>query len=161
MTRQKSKVSNLSSVLRRRLNVVVWNMSSCMYFSLDLYHQTFYPPRYISGWNVNYEEGSNMLNIVLELGNQIRWSNIEHMPWLTRIHRHFWNIHTISNYFELQGALPLPQSFQFLMIMMNNFLMQYDTDGSGQIEFPEFCNMMSHKMNASDDKEAVRKNYRK
>ena len=34
-------------------------------------------------------------------------------------------------------------------------LMQYDTDGSGQIEFPEFCNMMSHKMNASDDKEAV------
>ena len=33
---------------------------------------------------------------------------------------------------------------------------QYDTDGSGQIEFPEFCNMMSHKMNASDDKEAVR-----
>ena len=34
--------------------------------------------------------------------------------------------------------------------------MQYDTDGSGQIEFPEFCNMMSHKMNASDDKEAVR-----
>ena len=35
--------------------------------------------------------------------------------------------------------------------------MQYDTDGSGQIEFPEFCNMMSHKMNASDDKEAVKK----
>ena len=34
--------------------------------------------------------------------------------------------------------------------------LQYDTDGSGQIEFPEFCNMMSHKMNASDDKEAVR-----
>ena len=33
---------------------------------------------------------------------------------------------------------------------------QYDTDGSGEIEFPEFCNMMSNKMNQSDDAEMVK-----
>merc|ERR1711931_457500 len=42
-----------------------------------------------------------------------------------------------------------------------NFLKcQYDTDGSGQIEFPEFCNMMSHKMNITDDVEMVRLAFR-
>ena len=40
------------------------------------------------------------------------------------------------------------------------FLIQYDTDGSGQIEFPEFCNMMSHKMSMSDDEEMVRLAFR-
>ena len=35
-------------------------------------------------------------------------------------------------------------------------LPQYDTDGSGQIEFPEFCNMMSNKMGEQDDTEMVR-----
>ena len=46
--------------------------------------------------------------------------------------------------------------------MLNtNFLKcQYDTDGSGQIEFPEFCNMMSHKMNITDDVEMVRLAFR-
>ena len=44
-----------------------------------------------------------------------------------------------------------------MMLIICDFPLQYDTDGSGQIEFPEFCNMMSHKMNASDDKEAVKK----
>ena len=37
---------------------------------------------------------------------------------------------------------------------------QYDTDGSGQIEFPEFCNMMSHKMSDNDDEEMVRLAFR-
>ena len=32
---------------------------------------------------------------------------------------------------------------------------QYDTDGSGEIEFPEFCNMMSNKMSQQDDAEMV------
>ena len=40
------------------------------------------------------------------------------------------------------------------------FVCQYDTDGSGQIEFPEFCNMMSHKMNENDDEEMVRLAFR-
>ena len=39
-----------------------------------------------------------------------------------------------------------------LLEMINEF----DTDGSGQIEFPEFCNMMSSKMGETDDEEAVR-----
>ena len=39
-------------------------------------------------------------------------------------------------------------------------LFQYDTDGSGQIEFPEFCNMMSHKMSNTDDEEMVRLAFR-
>jgi len=25
-------------------------------------------------------------------------------------------------------------------------IVKYDTDGSGQIEFPEFCNMMANKV---------------
>ena len=33
---------------------------------------------------------------------------------------------------------------------------QYDTDGSGEIEFPEFCNMMSQKMSQQDDAEMVK-----
>ena len=37
---------------------------------------------------------------------------------------------------------------------------QYDTDGSGQIEFPVFCNMMSHKMSDNDDEEMVRLAFR-
>ena len=28
--------------------------------------------------------------------------------------------------------------------------LKYDTDGSGKIEFPEFCNMMSHKMSYAE-----------
>ena len=39
-----------------------------------------------------------------------------------------------------------------LLEMINEF----DTDGSGQIEFPEFCNMMASKVGANDDEEAVR-----
>ena len=37
---------------------------------------------------------------------------------------------------------------------------QYDTDGSGQIEFPEFCNMMSDKMNAVNDEDMIRMAFR-
>ena len=39
-----------------------------------------------------------------------------------------------------------------LLEMINEF----DTDGSGQIEFPEFCNMMASKVGANEDEEAVR-----
>ena len=39
-----------------------------------------------------------------------------------------------------------------LLEMINKF----DTDGSGQIEFPEFCNMMASRMSNNDDEEAVR-----
>ena len=38
--------------------------------------------------------------------------------------------------------------------------LQYDTDGSGQIEFPEFCNMMSDKMNAANDEDMIRMAFR-
>ena len=38
----------------------------------------------------------------------------------------------------------------------NDFPRQYDTDGSGEIEFPEFCNMMSQKMSQQDDAEMVK-----
>ena len=38
----------------------------------------------------------------------------------------------------------------------NQFPRQYDTDGSGEIEFPEFCNMMSQKMSQQDDAEMVK-----
>ena len=31
-----------------------------------------------------------------------------------------------------------------------------DADGSGEIEFPEFCNMMSQKMSQQDDAEMVK-----
>ena len=37
---------------------------------------------------------------------------------------------------------------------------QYDTDGSGQIEFPEFCNMMSAKMGDDNDEDMVRLAFR-
>ena len=39
-------------------------------------------------------------------------------------------------------------------------LAQYDTDGSGMIEFPEFCNMMSDKMNAVNDEDMIRMAFR-
>ena len=39
-----------------------------------------------------------------------------------------------------------------LLEMINEF----DTDGSGQIEFAEFCNMMASKVGENDDEEAVR-----
>ena len=38
--------------------------------------------------------------------------------------------------------------------------MQYDTDGSGMIEFGEFCNMMSDKMNADNDEDMIRMAFR-
>ena len=37
---------------------------------------------------------------------------------------------------------------------------QYDTDGSGQIEFPEFCNMMSAKMGTVNDEDMIRMAFR-
>ncbi len=38
---------------------------------------------------------------------------------------------------------------------------QFDTDGSGVIEFPEFCNMMAVKMNEdSTDEELIRIAFR-
>ena len=37
---------------------------------------------------------------------------------------------------------------------------EYDTDGSGQIEFPEFCNMMSAKMAEDNDEDMVRLAFR-
>ena len=39
-----------------------------------------------------------------------------------------------------------------LLEMINEF----DSDGSGQIEFPEFCNMMASKVGENEDEEAVR-----
>ena len=39
-------------------------------------------------------------------------------------------------------------------------MMQYDTDGSGQIEFPEFCNMMADKMNTVNDEDMIRMAFR-
>ena len=38
-------------------------------------------------------------------------------------------------------------------------IVKYDTDGSGQIEFPEFCNMMSHKMGTVNDEDMIRVVY--
>ena len=38
--------------------------------------------------------------------------------------------------------------------------MQYDTDGSGKIELPEFCNMMAHKMSYAEDEEMIRLAFR-
>ena len=38
---------------------------------------------------------------------------------------------------------------------LSELINEYDTDGSGQIEFPEFCNMMSAKMSEVDDEEMV------
>ena len=39
-------------------------------------------------------------------------------------------------------------------------IVQYDTDGSGMIEFPEFCNMMSDKMNTVNDADMIRMAFR-
>ena len=39
-------------------------------------------------------------------------------------------------------------------------MFQYDTDGSGQIEFPEFCNMMADKMNCTNDEDMIRMAFR-
>jgi Ca2+-binding EF-hand superfamily protein len=40
------------------------------------------------------------------------------------------------------------------------FLLQFDTDGSGFIEFPEFCNMMAEKMNTINDEDLIRTAFR-
>ena len=40
------------------------------------------------------------------------------------------------------------------------FTNQYDTDYSGQIEFPEFCNMMEDKMTCVNDEEMIRMAFR-
>lgn len=37
---------------------------------------------------------------------------------------------------------------------------EYDTDCSGMIEFPEFCNMMSDKMNCVNDEDMIRMAFR-
>ena len=39
---------------------------------------------------------------------------------------------------------------------LSELINEYDTDGSGQIEFPEFCNMMAERMGENEDEEAVR-----
>ena len=39
-------------------------------------------------------------------------------------------------------------------------LLQFDTDGSGFIEFPEFCNMMAEKMNTINDEDLIRSAFR-
>ena len=43
-----------------------------------------------------------------------------------------------------------------LILTRKSIVAQYDTDGSGEIEFPEFCNMMSQKMSQQDDAEMVK-----
>ena len=49
----------------------------------------------------------------------------------------------------------------YLFIKFDNFnFIQYDTDGSGMIEFPEFCNMMSDKMNTVNDADMIRMAFR-
>ena len=49
----------------------------------------------------------------------------------------------------------------YLFIKFDNLnLIQYDTDGSGMIEFPEFCNMMSDKMNTVNDADMIRMAFR-
>ena len=47
---------------------------------------------------------------------------------------------------------------KFECLKYNRF--QYDTDGSGQIEFPEFCNMMSAKMGTVNDEDMIRMAFR-
>ena len=42
----------------------------------------------------------------------------------------------------------------------NIFPFQYDTDGSGKIELPEFCNMMAAKMSYAEDEEMIRLAFR-
>ena len=51
------------------------------------------------------------------------------------------------------------------MYALGNFSsFQFDTDGSGQIEFPEFCNMMAMKMSGNgggdEDEELIRMAFR-
>ena len=43
-----------------------------------------------------------------------------------------------------------------MILTRKSIVAQYDTDGSGEIEFPEFCNMMSQKMSQQDDAEMVK-----
>ena len=43
-----------------------------------------------------------------------------------------------------------------MILTKKSIVAQYDTDGSGEIEFPEFCNMMSQKMSQQDDAEMVK-----
>ena len=40
------------------------------------------------------------------------------------------------------------------------FSFQFDTDFSGQIEFPEFCNMMSAKIGTVNDEDMIRTDMR-
>ena len=47
-----------------------------------------------------------------------------------------------------------------MRILSSDLINEYDTDGSGQIEFPEFCNMMSAKMGTVNDEEMVRAAFR-
>ena len=59
---------------------------------------------------------------------------------------------------QLSPSLLLSLSFVSKIIII--IICQYDTDGSGQIEFPEFCNMMSQKMKDNDEEEMVRLAFR-
>ena len=45
-------------------------------------------------------------------------------------------------------------------MLLSDLINEYDTDGSGQIEFPEFCNMMSAKMAEDNDEDMVRLAFR-
>ena len=48
----------------------------------------------------------------------------------------------------------MPLARQFLIV--NYSFIQFDTDFSGQIEFPEFCNMMSAKMGTVNYEDMIR-----
>ena len=54
-----------------------------------------------------------------------------------------WNVYLCS------AAANAPNIPLYCPVNVNALTMwlQYDTDGSGMIEFPEFCNMMADKMN--------------
>ena len=129
--------------------VVVRNMSSCLYLPTLACINEFY-----QRVKCSLQGGSNMLNIMSELGNLIPRSNVEYIRWSTPIRSNRKN----TFYDDLCMWIKKTHDIESEAIKGTSFLppLQYDTDGSGQIEFPEFCNMMSHKMNASDDKEAVR-----
>ena len=45
-------------------------------------------------------------------------------------------------------------------MIVNYSFIQFDTDFSGQIEFPEFCNMMSAKMGTVNDEDMIRTAFR-
>ena len=51
-------------------------------------------------------------------------------------------------------------SFDIKFKCLKDTRFQYDTDGSGQIEFPEFCNMMSAKMGTVNDEDMIRMAFR-